>query len=73
MIFKNSPGGFSAAAISALTLFLGRQEEHPACNKLSDRVPAWLSVWSEMQMICIWSHWCHCHPVTPASLKYRLV
>jgi len=53
MIFKNSPGGFSAAAISALTLFLGRQEEHPACNKLSDRVPAWLSVWSEMQMICI--------------------
>jgi len=23
--------------------------------KLSDRVLAWLSVWSEVQMICMWS------------------
>jgi len=21
-----------------------------------------LSVWSEVQMTCIWSSWCHCHP-----------
>jgi len=34
---------------------LGHQEEHPACKKLSDEVLAWLSVWSEVQMICIWS------------------
>jgi len=22
----------------------------------------WLSVCSEMQMICVWSGWWHCHP-----------
>jgi len=41
-------------ANSALTLLVGRQEEHPACKKnLSGRVLAWLSVWSEVQT-CIW-------------------
>jgi len=39
----------------ALTLLVGRQEEHLACKKLGDEVLAWLSVWSEIQMICIWS------------------
>ena len=34
---------------------VGRQEEHPACKKLSDEVTVQLSVWSEVQMICIWS------------------
>jgi len=38
---------------SALMLLVGRQEEHPACKKLSGGVLAWLSVWSEMQT-CIW-------------------
>jgi len=33
-------------AFSALTLFVGRQEGHPACKKLSGGVLAWLSVWS---------------------------
>jgi len=28
---------------------------YPVCKKLSDEVLAWLSVWSELQMICIWS------------------
>jgi len=41
-------------AFSALTLLFGRQEEHPARKKLSDGVLAWLSVWSVVQMICIW-------------------
>jgi len=49
--------------ISALTLLVGRQEEHPACRKLSDKVLASLSVWSEVQMICVWSSRCHLHPV----------
>ena len=33
-------------------------------------------VWSEVQIVCIWSSWCHCHPKTPSSLasfKARLV
>jgi len=42
------------AAFSALTLLVGRQEEHPACKKLSGGVVAWLSVWSEVQT-CICS------------------
>jgi len=42
-------------AFSALTLLVGQQEEHPACKQLSDEMLAWLSVWSEMQMIRAWS------------------
>jgi len=33
-------------AFSALTLLVGRQEEHPACKKQSGGVLVWLSVWS---------------------------
>jgi len=35
---------FFVTAFSALTLFVGRQERHLACKKLSDRVLVWLSV-----------------------------
>jgi len=38
-------------AFNALTLLVGRQEEHPAC-KMSDEVLMWLSVWSEVQIVC---------------------
>jgi len=37
---------------SALTLLAGRQEQHPACKKLSDEVLVWLFVWSEVQTVC---------------------
>ena len=33
---------------------------------------AWLSVWSEVQT-CIWPSWCHCHSLSLASIKSRLV
>ena len=33
---------------------------------------AWLSVWSEVQT-CICSSWCHCHSLSLASVKSRLV
>jgi len=42
------------SAFSALTLLAGRQEEHPACKKLTDEVLVWLSVCSEAQIVCIW-------------------
>jgi len=45
----------------------------PACKILSGEVLAWLSVWSEVQMICVWSNWCHSHPSSLASLKSRMV
>ena len=59
-------------AISALTLLVGRQEGHPACKKLSGGVLAWLFVWSDVQ-ICILPSWCHCHSLSLASVKSRLV
>jgi len=59
-------------AFSALMLSVGWQEGHPACKKLSGGVLAWLSVWSELQT-CICPSWCHCHSLSLASLKSRLV
>ena len=46
---------YALNAFSVLTLLVGQQEEHMACKKLSGEILAWLSVWSEVQMICIWS------------------
>ena len=60
------------SAFSALTLLVGRQEGHPACKKLSGGVLAWLSGWSEVQT-CIWPSGCHCHSLSLASVKSRLV
>jgi len=40
-------------AFTALTLLVGRQEGHPASKNLTGEVLAWLSVWSEVQMICM--------------------
>jgi len=57
---------------SALTLLVGRQEGHSAYKKLSGGLLAWLSVWSKVQT-CIWPSWCHCHSLSLASLKSRLV
>jgi len=33
----------------AFSAFVGQQEGHPACKKLSGGVLAWLSVWSVVQ------------------------
>jgi len=59
-------------AFSALTLLVGRQEGHSSCKKLSGGVLAWLSVWSEVQT-CTRPIWCHCHSLSLASVKSRLV
>ena len=54
--FRNFIAFQDTSAFSALSLLLvGRQKEHPACNKLSDEVLVWLSIWSEVQIVCIWS------------------
>ena len=63
---------WQAYAFSALTLLVGQQEGHPACKKLSSGVLVWLSVWSEVQT-CIQPSWCHCHSLSLASQKSRLV
>ena len=51
----------------------GRKGIRPV-KKLSSGVLAWLSVWSEVQtQTCIWPSWCHCHSLSLASVKSRLV
>jgi len=40
-------------------------------KKLSGEVLAWLSVWSKVQMICIWSSWCYCHPIISCASKIQ--
>ena len=59
-------------AFGALMLLVGWQEGHLTCKKLSGGVLAWLSLWSEVQT-CIWPSWCHCHLLSLASVKSRLV
>jgi len=39
------------------------------CN--GGEVLAWLSVWSEVQMICIWYSCGHCHPIISCSSKIQ--
>jgi len=51
---------------------VGRQDGHPACKKLSGCVQALLSDCSEVQT-CIWPSGCHCHSLSLASVKSRLV
>jgi len=61
-----------SGAFSASTLLFGWQDGHPACKKLSGGVLAWLSVWSKVRT-CMWPSSCHCHSLSLASVKSRLV
>jgi len=54
-------------AFSALTPLVGRWEEHPAYKNLSDEVLAWLSVWSEVQMM----HMVQLMPLPPYHLLFH--
>ena len=49
----------------------GRKGVRPV-KKLSSEVLAWLSVWSEVQT-CIWPSRFHCHSLSLASVKSKLV
>ena len=60
------------SAFSALTLLVGRQKGLLVCKKLSGGVLAWLSVWCEVQT-CIWPSRFHCHSLSLAPVKSRLV
>ena len=52
--------------------WLGSRKGIQSVKKLSGGVLAWLSVWSEV-LTCIWPSWCHCHSLSLASVKSRLV
>ena len=55
-----------SAAFSDLTLLGSRKGIRPV------KTEWWLSVCSEVQT-CIWPTWCHCHLLSVASVKSRLV
>ena len=50
-----------------------RKSIQPVKMLEGDEVLAWFSVWSEVQMTCIWFGWYHCHPVIFASEKSKMV
>ena len=52
--------------------WLGNRKGMRPVKKQSGGVLVWLSVWSEVQT-CICSSWCHCHSLSLASVKSRLV
>jgi len=56
---------------SALTLSVRHQEEHLAFKQYRDKVLLCLHVWSKKQTICMWSSWCHCHPIISCFIKIQ--
>jgi len=59
-------------AFSALMVLVGWQQGHPTCKNLSGEVLAWFSVWSEVQMICIFAADATATP-SLAPVKSRMV
>ena len=41
-------------------------------KNLSDKVLSWLSIRSEVQVICVLSSWCHCHPIVACFIKIQI-
>jgi len=52
--------------------WLGCRKGIRPVKNLSGEVLAWLSVWSAVQTF-IWPSWCHCHSMSLAAVKSRLV
>ena len=52
--------------------WLGGRESILPVKQLSGGMLVWLSVCCEVQT-CIWPSWCHCHSLSIASVKSRLV
>ena len=49
--------------------WLGIRKSIQPVKILSDGVLTWLSICSEVQMICIWSSWCYCQPIISCFIK----
>jgi len=64
--------GNTVGAFSALTLLVGGRKGIRRVRTEWCATWYWrdcLSVFSEVQIICIWSSWCHCHPIISCSSK----
>jgi len=51
--------------------WLGGRKGIQPVKKLSGEVLAWSFVWSEVQMVCVWSTWCYCHLIISCSSKIQ--
>ena len=58
-------------AFSALMLLVGQLEEHLMCNKPSDEVLGWLSVWTEVQLLVYGPAGAIATPSSLASAKFE--
>jgi len=62
----------ASTAFSALTLLVGRQEGHPACKNRV--VGCWCGCLSGVRCrLAYGPSWCHCHSLSLAPVKSRLV
>ena len=63
----------SACVISVpLTLLVGARKSIRPVKNWVNEVLEWLSLWSKVQMICLWSSWCHCHPIISCFIKIQI-
>ena len=62
---------FSFVCALMLLMMIGWQDGHLAC-KMSGGLLALLPVWDEVQ-VCRWPSWCHCHSLSLAQVKSRLI
>jgi len=52
--------------------WLGIKKSIRHVKKLSNEILAWLSVWTDVQMICIWSSWCQCHLIISCFVRIQI-
>jgi len=52
--------------------WLGVRKSMRPVKKLNYNMLLWLSVWRKVQIICIRSSWCHCHPIISCSVKIQI-
>jgi len=62
----------SSMAFSALTLLAWRQEGYPVCETLEWWGAGMVVCLEQGAVICIWSSWCHCHPIISCFIKIQI-
>ena len=68
---KNRTENFAFSALTLVPLALNWASGRASgLQKMSGQVLVWLSLWSEVHIVCIWSIWCHCHLKTTSSLAW---
>ena len=72
LLYLHRPNSVQCTPSVLWHCWLGGRKGIRPVKKVSGGLLAWLSVWSKVQT-CIWPSWCHCHSLSLASVKSRLV